>query len=573
MKVRKLGISVKLMAAVIGLLLVSDLVIGCVVYSKCKDALVSQIKASAMNTAQCVAASLDGDALCTIQSEEAMETETFAEIYDLLTVFLENSGVEYVYTVGKNDAGTVVFLVDSDPEEPGLPGEDFESEDPEIAQAFAGQTAVNDRPYTDEWGTHISAYSPVYGSDGKVKALATVDLSVDWVNEQTGSIARIIFLICLVVLIVGVALLAVISLAVRRQFVKLNDKVVELAEGGGDLTKQIDIYTGDEFETIGSNVNRLLEYIRGMLVNISGQTAALLESSREITADLGETQLDAENVTERMERLSVSMGESASTISDITNLIAGIVDAFHEMEGEISEGTDFSKKIRDDAKDTGTQAVKEKDGVASRLEKMQQAVNDKIERSKAAHRIEELTAGIIGISSQTNLLSLNASIEAARAGEAGRGFAVVAEEIGSLAKDSAAIASQIQEVSGAVISAVEELANETTELLSFADEIAKSGYGNLVDTSHEYRESADRMSEMMERFSLLCSQMRKDIDEISTHISDVNTSVCDAAEGVSEATEKTLDMSEHLGKIGEEAQSSRSTTDELFSEVGKFKLS
>ncbi len=572
MKVRKIGISLKLMAAVISLLLVSELVIGLVVYSRSKNALVAQIKTNAQNTAQCVAASLDGDELSLIKGEEDMETERFARIHEILTLFLENSGVEYVYTVGKNDAGEVIFLVDSDPEEPGLPGEDFGSEDPEIAEAYAGHTAVNAQPYSDEWGTHISAYSPVYGSDGSVKALATVDLSVDWVNEQTGALARLIALICALVLAVGVLILVLISLGLRRQFAKLNGKVAELAEGGGDLTKKIDITSGDEFETIGSNVNRLLEYIRSIMLNISGDSDTLLETAKGIASDLEESRGSADGISERMDRLSRSMEESAAAISHVTGLIDSIVEAFREMAEEIAEGTGFAGQIRTDAERTGANAVEEKDRVTARLEQIEAAVDEKIERSKAARQIEELTAGIIGISSQTNLLSLNASIEAARAGEAGRGFAVVAEEIGSLAKDSANIASQIREVSANVISAVEGLSQETTELLAFAEEITKSGYGDLVDTSREYQNSAERMSEMMERFSNLSDQVRRSIDEISEHIGSVSEAVSGAAEGVTETAERTADMSGHLQRIGEEAQASRSITDDLFTEVGKFKL-
>jgi methyl-accepting chemotaxis protein len=62
------------------------------------------------------------------------------------------------------------------------------------------------------------------------------------------------------------------------------------------------------------------------------------------------------------------------------------------------------------------------------------------------NKVREITQGIIDISGQTNLLSLNASIESARAGEAGKGFAVVAEEIRKLADETNGLTGNIANI-------------------------------------------------------------------------------------------------------------------------------
>ncbi len=571
MKVRKTGVSVKILICVLVLLLLSDIAIGGLIYKRANGNLVDQIRENSVNLVGCVAGAVDGNDLNAVVSEEDVGSEAYNNVLDALAIFRDNSNAEYVYTVRKKADGSCEFVVDSDPEEPGLPGEDFEGDEEEIAAAYSGKTVVTKESYVDEWGEHLSAYSPIY-ADGKVVGLGVVDVSMTWINEQSKSLLLMIVSVCTLILVIGAVVMVFLGIVLRRGFSTLNTKISELSDGNGDLTRSIDLSGGDEFETIGSNVNKFMDYIRNILITIDEDTNEMNNAIDTMTRNVDDTMDNADHVSSTMEEMSSTMQEISASLHNIDSLVQASAEAFENIIEKINEGNEYTAKIHEEAVETGNKAARVESDVTEKVADMAAIVKEKIEDSRAVEKINLLTEDIINITEQTNLLSLNASIEAARAGEMGRGFAVVAAEIGKLAQDSANAAAEIQQVSSNLISAVDGLANEAQQMVDFMNETAVGGYKQLVETSDDFKIAAEKINTMMNDFRRLSSEIDDNMKDVSGLTGKLNTAVDDAASGIARTTDKTVEISDSMKAISREAHGGKALSDDIYKNVNNFKL-
>lgn len=570
-KTRKLSIRAKVLLPASILILVVCLAMGISAYRSINEGMVAMGVEQAQMAAKVAVGVTDGDIVSEL-TPGCEDTEEYQTELAALRGVQQEYGIAYLYTL-YTDGSQVYYGIDTDAtENQSMVGEIFEASYEELAETFGGADYVQDYIDYTEDGDLISVYMPIKNSAGEVVAILGSDYDASGVVARLNAITRQVVIMAVICLMIALALLSVIVGQITKGLQTVNQKIYDLVHNEGDLTQKLDIHTGDEMELIAENVNTLLEYIREIMLNIAGNSTQLNNSSKMVVKNLSSAEINITDVSATMEEMSAAMEETSASLNQINDSIVRVYDTIGNISENANNGRESSGEIMGKAADIYAKAVEEQKQAKVLAQDMADAVNEKIEKSKAVEEIGLLTANIINITEQTNLLALNASIEAARAGEAGKGFAVVADEIGKLASNSAETAAQIQRVSAEVVGAVNELAQKAEAMLTFLNETAMNGYEKLLDTSGSYQEDVGNMSQMMQEFADESNEVKHSIDEIKEAISAVSIAVEESAKGVTNVTEMSVDLTSSVGDIGNEANSNMSIANQLNAEVNKFKL-
>lgn len=224
------------------------------------------------------------------------------------------------------------------------------------------------------------------------------------------------------------------------------------------------------------------------------------------TIEASSSDLMAETIADANEILSVTSSNIADIFSTQTDAVGTLSDAFISLQSllgqqEVSinnllkddDNSDcaYADKMRSFASETDTTltqfiaSTKEMTESTRALESQVQTIQ------QAMPTVIEALGGIDDISSQTNLLALNAAIEAARAGEAGRGFAVVADEVRALSTRS----TQFSDVIKTQIENIRSLINKLTETAEVVASQDISHVVNAKDAISEQLKSIIRKAE------------------------------------------------------------------------------
>lgn len=568
MKVRKIGMFTQLFIWLAVLLLVGNVLLGYFAYSRSQSALFTQIQTNVMNIAQCAAMNVDGELLQQIKEGDE-GSENYNIVIEQLALFRDNADIEYIYTLRKVGEEQYVFVADADTEEPAAIGDECEATKG-LNTAFNGKiTAADDEPFTDEWGSHVSAYSPIMvGSD--VVGAVGVDVSANWIEEQINALRNLVLIICVFTYVVSLGVLFLLMLKFKNGMKKLNNKIKELASGSGDLTREIDITSGDELEVIAGNMNVFIGQIRGLVKDVAKSAEEIIVSGEELNNTVQDSHLvmsgmnsDISAISNNMEQSAIASKELAESLSENANRIA-------DFAKEVNSICEMVQKANANAQTTSEMAKENRENAMNSIRVLQEKMNQTAEDVQKVEQVKQIAAEIGAIAAQTRMLSLNAQIEAARAGAMGSGFAVVATEVGNLSVDIDKAVTEINTINGQVLSAVGMLSDVLEEMIRFVSEDVAKDYDSFAGLGEEYGNTTDTIRNQMMRIGEESADISKTIADINASLEGITEIVSLTAESANALALSTNKVSESFDELSEASKMNSVHSENLNEQVSKY---
>ncbi len=243
----------------------------------------------------------------------------------------------------------------------------------------------------------------------------------------------------------------------------------------------------------------------GMILKTSEESAHELDGGiRQLSDNMKTIKEVSSSINAASQEIAAGIMEEAGSIQ---NILVSVKDNGDKL-GEIKEASDEIAERAGHSSVKITRSLEELKDSTHQMENIQIIVQeisqDMIELNNKIDSINEIFQGLITISSQTNLLSLNAAIEAARAGEHGRGFAVVAEEVRKLADMS----KQNVDEASMLITEITAMKNKTIGGVHRGEEATEKGLGLMKQLEENYKDAASTFNRVNELTNLKSDNLR-----------------------------------------------------------------
>lgn len=439
----------------------------------------------------------------------------------------DNIGLESAYTYVVDNQGTILYHPDS-----GKVGGMSENE--ALLEVLANLGNADSK----KTGTISYVYNGVkkhaayyVGEEQHYVAVFTADDREILTNTKRN--LNIMVISAGVLILFFSALAFIISKLIVKPLKKMVKVIEALSKGNTDVNTDVRTvvtesrnirdsatdFKGALREALGAVKNASL-VLKDSIDDVRAKTVDNTDKVNQINTAISEISQTSQNVAQNAQDIT----EQTITLSDKIDILFKNVAELDKSAGLIKTNNENAAAQMSIVMAAAQSSVDAVDGIAEKIQETNLAID---EISKCVSVIEE-------ISSQTNLLSLNASIEAARAGEAGKGFAVVAEEIRHLSDSTAESAQEIKQI----IEKVVKLSEVTVD------------YANKVVRTTE--EEQQNISDTQQQFAILSDAVTNSLDNIYD-IKNVTDILENIKSHLVTATSNLGAIAEELGASAQEA--------------------
>lgn len=377
--------------------------------------------------------------------------------------------------------------------------------------------------------------------------------------------------IAVVMEVILILVLTLITASIVKPLKKSLTHIDEIARG--DFSKEFEqdlLKRKDDFGQLADSLEKMRSEMKELIGEVKSEALEITGMVQEIDTSIRALDDQIENVSATTEELAAGMEETAASSEEINAMSHEIESAAKSIAERSQDGANEADEIRERA----VKIKKDTDENDRRTRSIHEEINESLTKAlediKVVDQINVLAKSIMDITGQTNLLALNASIEAARAGEAGKGFAVVADEIRVLAEQSKAAVAHIQEVTGNVTAAVENLANDAERLLEFVGNDVVESLGGFAEMANSYNSDAANVDSLVTDFSASSEQLLASINGVMDAISDVSKTATEGATGTTDIAEKVGNVVQEAEAIKQKAETTYHSAEKLQKNVERF---
>lgn len=463
---------------------------------------------------------------------------------NLSGVKLEGMDSAYMYVV-KND-GTMLYHPTKEKVGQSVENAVIKGVVQQLQDGKKPETAVVE--YVFNGTTKYSAYT-ILNNENILVLTADESEALAGINTVTGVAIGISAIVVLIAIIISF----IMGRRLMRPLVKVSTIIEDVANGNieadfsgvKESNDEIGLIIG-KMKELTQSLGSIVGKIRNSSDTMSSNSYELNDTSSQTLAANNEISKAVEDVAEGSTGMAASISKINENLLEMSNETKDINASVDEIKNQTVAVQDSSKIMNDKIKSMQDSSHKMDEGISA-ISKRIETVNTTVDK------VSNIVSVIEEISSETNLLSLNASIEAARAGDAGKGFAVVAQEIRVLSDNTNTELENIKQIISSLVeecrycvqasgTIVEDNAKQKEEIKAVLDE-----FGSLDEQIQKTAEKADEIEELVTAMI----ELNDDITKSSNSLTDVSAANAAATEEMNANIEELNAMMHGVSEMAE----------------------